>query len=430
MEGLALFGGPKALAQPAGERWKRPLLEEKRLIEAMLDRGELTGAGEGIGKQFEDQFADYIGCKHALSFSHGTAALMAAYYAAGVGPGDEVITPAVGYLGSYAGALHLGARPVFADIEADTLLVDPAAIAKKVTSRTRAVNIVHLNGRVCDMDRILSVARHHSLALVDDASHACGAEWNGRRLGNSAHVTCFSLQGVNPFGKPVGAGEGGVACTNDTRAYQRMLAYCHLHRHGLDDALRGGPYEFMDKEVLGLKWRPHPLGMALAFVSLTTLSERNARRLRDYQRLAQCCQRFSFLRMPRVSEKSILGGFYGGISLIYDKTQLGDLPLSRFLSCLVAEGVPVVRQGVGHREYRRALFTERYDLWGRGRGPLGSGWAGLSNFEPSLPSEFPSSEAADARCFSLPSFIDVVPAYYDGLTEALEKIERLYPTLA
>ena len=106
-----MLGGTKALSRDVGEQWVRPTNREKACVsEWKSARGELTGAGTGVAKQFEEAFAAYVGARYALSFSHGTAALMAAYFAAGIGPGDEVITPAVGYIGSYAGALHMGAR--------------------------------------------------------------------------------------------------------------------------------------------------------------------------------------------------------------------------------------------------------------------------------------------------------------------------------
>ena len=176
---------------------------------------------------------------------------MAAYYAAGVGPGDEVITPAVGYIASYAGALHMGARPIFCDIDPRTLLMDPAGVRKKITSRTRAINIIHLNGMVCDMEAYAKISEEYGIPLIEDASHAHGAEWDGKKIGNSAHITCFSLNGVNPKGKPVSGGEGGIATTNDRHSYQRMLAYCHLHRHNIVQELQDSPSETSIEKCLG-----------------------------------------------------------------------------------------------------------------------------------------------------------------------------------
>ncbi len=347
MTGLAILGGTPSIAQRIEELWKRPIERQKSLIGEMIERGELTGAGAGVGKDFEERFARHVGCRYALSFSHGTAALTAAYYAAGVGPGDEIITPALGYIGSYAGALHMGARPVFCDVGPDSLLIDPARIARAITARTRAVNIIHMNGRVCDLDEITRICRDHGLALVDDASHAAGAEWDGRQLGNFAHVTCFSLQGVDPVGKPVGAGEGGMACTNDQASYERMLAYCHLHRQNLGAELAGTPFAFLDKEVLGLKWRPHPLAMGLGLISLESLAERTAKRRAHHAKIVERLAQFPFLRAAASHERSTIGGFYNGIKLIYEARELAGVTITAFVRALAAEGVPVSSYGAG-----------------------------------------------------------------------------------
>jgi perosamine synthetase len=418
---LAVLGGAPALPRKAAERWRRPKQAEKDLLGAMLDRDELTGAGYGVGKMFEDQFAAHTGARHALTFSTGTAALMAAYYAAGVGPGDEVITPAIGYIGSYAGALHLGARPVFCDLSSTSLLIDPNEISRKISARTRAINIVHMNGRVCDLDAVSAICQERRLALIDDASHAAGAEWAGRRLGNFPHVTCFSLQGANPAGKPVAAGEGGVICTNDSESFRRMLAYCHLHRDQLSELLAGSPFSDLDKEVLGLKWRPHPLGLGLALISLASLDARNVARSLCHERTTETIRPFEFLSEPTLSARAKMGGFFGGIKLVYDPARLGGLPLATLCRCLVAEGIPA-RAGLGTLEHRRPLLARGFDLWGQGRGPLEGAWHGLERYRPVGEGDLPVADAINERVLTLPSFIEVEEAYYGGLREALEKV--------
>jgi len=103
-EKLAILGGPKAVTIDSSEQWKRPIDEEKKIVCDLIERGELSGAGFGISKEFEEEFREYIGCEYCLTVDHGSTALASAYYAVGVGPGDEVITPVAGYIGSYAGA--------------------------------------------------------------------------------------------------------------------------------------------------------------------------------------------------------------------------------------------------------------------------------------------------------------------------------------
>ncbi len=424
MNELAILGGLKAFPLPFPEKWARPKEKEKALLSSLIERDELSGSGFGVSLEFENAFASYIGCKHCLSFSHGTAAIMAAYYAAGVGPGDEVLTPAVGYIASYSGALHLGARPIFCDIHPDSLLIDPQEVKKKITSRTKAINITHLNGRVCDLEAILQICQQFDLPLIDDASHAHGASWKGTKLGNFSHVTCFSLQGTNPRGKAVSGGEGGIACTNDTIAYQKMLAYCHLHRKGLHNELLNSPFESLDNEVLGLKWRAHPLAMALALISLESLEERNQKRAKNYQKTIDCLKDFPFISFPIPTTETEMGGFYGGLKLIYHSTKLEHLSFERFLQCLFAEGVPLIEVGVGSCEYRRFLVSKGFDLWGNHRGPLFDAWEGLETYKGLAKHDFPHAESMDNCVFTLPCFIDVDDDYYTCLAAAFHKIEQ------
>jgi dTDP-4-amino-4,6-dideoxygalactose transaminase len=215
---LAILGGSPVVTISSTEQWKRPVEREKELVCKLLDEGALTGSGHGLSLEFEEEFREFIGCKYCLSVDHGSTALHSAIWAAGVGPGDEVITPTAGYLGSYCGALHLGAIPVFCEIDPKTLLTDPADVAKRITERTRAIIPIHTCGRPCDLDSLLALAEKHNITVVEDAAHAHGSEWDGHKIGNVGHVACFSLQGVDPGGKPVSGGEGGIVCTSSPSA--------------------------------------------------------------------------------------------------------------------------------------------------------------------------------------------------------------------
>lgn len=409
---------------PFEERWIRPKSQEKQLINFLIDRGELSGSGFGISKTFEEAFAQMVGCRYALAFNHGTSALMAAYYAEGVGPGDEVITVAVGYIQSYAGAIHLGARPIFADIDPETLLIDPKEIRKKITTRTKAINITHINGRICNLDEILQICQEKKISLIEDAAHAHGAEWRGKRLGNNEHISCFSLQGVNPHGKPVSGGEGGVACTNSKYLYERMLLYCHLHRKHLKEELASSSFADFDSEVLGLKMRPHPLAMGIAMISLATLETRNDKRRENYLKTIESLKEFPFIKAPKCFEQAKMGGFWNDHKFIYDPSLFYNIPLHTFVQALEKERAPIRGPSVGTLEYRRRLFQKEFDLWGRGRGPLQGSWEGLPPYTPHDPKEFVQAEKMKERVFSLPTFIDVDPTYFGLLHDAFTKVSK------
>ncbi len=204
---------------------------------------------------FEKDFAAYCGAKHAIAVSSGTSALHLALLAAGVGPGDEVITVSATFVATAAAVIYCGATPVFVDVDADTWTMDPAKVAAAITPRTKAILPVHLHGRLADMEAIAAIARRHRLALVEDAAQAHGAERDGKRAGTFGGLGCFSFYP----GKNLGAcGEGGAITTDDDalaatirslRDWGQEGKYNHV-RHGFNfrmDAVQGA--------ALGVKLR-------------------------------------------------------------------------------------------------------------------------------------------------------------------------------
>ena len=174
-----------------------------------------------------------FGARHAVAVSSGTAALHAAVFAAGLGPGDEAVTTPLTFVATSNAVLYQGARPVFADVRPDTLTLDPAAAAAALTPRTRALMPVHFAGQACDVDEWERLARARGLVLIQDAAHALGAEVHGRRVGGGSGLTVFSLHPV----KHITTGEGGVVTTDDAGLAERMQRF---RNHGLaTDAVQG-----------------------------------------------------------------------------------------------------------------------------------------------------------------------------------------------
>lgn len=408
------------------EQWRRPVDEEKAAVAELVEEGFLSGAGYGAPLAFEERFADAVDADYCLAVDHGTTALASAYYAVGVGPGDEVVTPTVGFIGSYAGAMHLGARPVFCDVDPDTLLADPEDAEERITDRTRAINLVHTNGRVCDMDAFRELADRHDVPLVVDASHAHGATWGDEPVGSVGDVTCFSLQGVLPHGKPVAAGEGGIVTTDDRELYERQLSYCHLHRDGVVDELTGDEYRHLDEEVLGLKFRAHPLALAVADVSLDSLEYRVRRRTEFRTRLFEHLERIEAVDPVETYEKSDTGGLVDGVAVTLELEALPDgVDATGFASALRDAGVPA-DAGFAQLEHRRDIFTEGYDLWGDDRGPLGGPFCGLPAFEPYAEGDLPRAERLDRRVLSLPSFIEPRAGLLDEYVAGFEEVVAGY----
>ena len=170
-------------------------------------------------KAFEDAFASYCGASHAIGMNSGTSALHLALAAAGIGPGDEVITSPMTFLATTAAILYAGATPVFVDIDPESRNMDPAKIEAAVTPRTKALLPVHLYGQMADMRQICAIAEKYGLLVIEDAAQAHGAEWDGKRAGSWGHMACFSFYP----GKNLGAcGEAGAVVTSDEALAARL----------------------------------------------------------------------------------------------------------------------------------------------------------------------------------------------------------------
>ncbi|WP_154796225.1 DegT/DnrJ/EryC1/StrS family aminotransferase [Occultella kanbiaonis] len=209
---LAINGGPAELeGLPALPSWPRFGPEEERGLLEVLHSGAWGSTHGDVVATFEREFARSQQAEHAIALGNGTLALVAALRAAGVGVGDEVIVPPYTFIATAAAALFVGAVPVFADVDADSHLLDPAAVESVVTERTKAVIPVHLAGNVADMTAFAELGRRLGLTIIEDAAQAAGAQWEGRGVGTIGDLGTFSFQSS----KNLSAGEGGIVTTND-----------------------------------------------------------------------------------------------------------------------------------------------------------------------------------------------------------------------
>jgi perosamine synthetase len=224
--------------------------------------------------EFEQAFAAYVGTKHAVSFSSGTAALHGAASAAGLQSGDEAITTPLTFCATANCVLYQGARPVFADVSSDTLNLDPEQVARKITSATRAIIPVDYAGHPAHLQSFMQLADKHGLIVIEDACHSLGAEYRGKRVGSIAHMTVFSFHPV----KHVATGEGGMVTTNDANLAEKLRRF---RNHGISSDARqrqiSGQWHY-EMVALGFNYRLTDIACALGISQLRKLDANVGRR--------------------------------------------------------------------------------------------------------------------------------------------------------
>ncbi|MEG6573080.1 UDP-4-amino-4,6-dideoxy-N-acetyl-beta-L-altrosamine transaminase [Caldibacillus debilis] len=251
---------------PYGRQW----IDEED-VEAVVEalKGDFLTTGPYVSR-FERAIADYVGAKYAVAFSNGTAALHGACFAAGIGEGDEVITTPMTFAASANCVLYRGGVPVFADIDEKTYNIDPQSVEEKITERTKAIIPVDFAGQPADLDPILEIAEKHRLVVIEDAAHALGAVYKGRKVGSISDMTMFSFHPV----KLITTGEGGIIVTNNEEYYERLLQF---RTHGITrDRSRmaedHGPW-YYEMQFLGYNYRLTDIQAALGLSQLKKIEK-------------------------------------------------------------------------------------------------------------------------------------------------------------
>ena len=243
-------------------------------IDAVVDvlRGDYLTCGPSV-KAFEQAVCDYTGAKYCVAVANATAGLHIAALSAGLGPGDAAITSPITFLSSANCIAFTGAKPVFADIEADTANIDPVEIEKQITPKTKAVIPVHFAGQSCDMERISAVARAHGCVIIEDAAHAIGSVYKDTKVGSCRYsdMTVFSFHPV----KTITTGEGGAVTTNDPELYAKLCAYRAHGVHKDGDMAHTWEYEMRE---LGFNYRITDIQCALGISQLKKLDVFKCRR--------------------------------------------------------------------------------------------------------------------------------------------------------
>ncbi|MFF7687813.1 DegT/DnrJ/EryC1/StrS family aminotransferase [Streptomyces syringium] len=404
---LALLGGVPAVTAP-GPHFVWPPIEDadRRAVAAQLETAVSIPDRSGIVADLEGALASYLGVRHVVTTCTGTAALHSMYAAAGIGPGDEVIVPALTFHATATPLFHLGAHPVLADVD-DRGQLDLDDASRRLTARTKAVVAVHLWGLPEDMDALVSFADEHELMLLEDGSHAHGATWKHQMAGTFGTASAFSLNGP----KPLSAGEGGFVATDDTELYYRALLHGQYNKRCRREIPATHPLARFAVTGMGLKLRIHPLAAALARAQLTRLDGRLAGRQEIAARMCAALDDVPGIRVPHVPV-SARPSWYT-LPLRYEPADLGGLPLQQFLDALRAEGATETDQpGSTCPLGTHPLF--------QAPGALLPGYAGR---QCPAASNFPAAEHVHATTFKLPVWHreeDVCLA--DAYTGAVAKI--------
>jgi len=340
---LALLGGEKAVTADPADAFNWPIVtkEDEEAVMAVLRAGAMSEVN--VTKEFEKEFADWMGMKHALGYCNGTAALQAAMWACGVGAGDEVISPSMTYWATCTFALSLGAAVNFADIDRDTLCIDPSDIEHRIGPRTRAIVVVHYTGHPADMDPIMEIAARHDIKVIEDVSHAQGGLYKGRKCGTFGHVGCMSLMA----GKSFATGEAGIMLTNDRTLYERCIAYGHYERTGLPSnynpadaqVTETGLREFAGVPLGGAKHRMNQTCSAMGRVQLKYYDERIAEIQQAMNHFWDQLEGVRGIKAhrPPADSGSTMGGWYNARGL-YRGEEVGGLSCAKFCEAVRAEG--------------------------------------------------------------------------------------------
>ena len=394
LETLALHGGTpvRETLLPYG----RQKLDEADILAVVeVLRSDWLTTGPKVG-EFEERLAAKVGAKHAISFSSGTAALHAAAFAAGLGPGDEAITTPLTFCATANCVLYQGAAPVFADVCADTLNLDPEQVSRKISSRTRALIAVDYAGHPAELERLRALAAERGLVLIEDACHALGAEYRGKRVGGLADLTAFSFHPV----KHLTTGEGGMVTTNDAKLAETLRRF---RNHGISSEARqrqeSGQW-FYEMVLLGFNYRLTDFACALGISQLARLDANLLRRREIAARYTR-----AFREMPAVMAPVVRNGVNPAWHLYPIRLQLESLTAGRgeIFRALRAEklGVNVHYIPVHKHPYYRDRF----------------GYKG---------GEYPVAEDAYERLISLPMFHGMTDRDVEDVIGAVSKVVNCF----
>lgn len=349
-------------------------------------------------EEFERRFADYIGVAYAVAVNSGTAALHAALACLGVGPGDEVVVPALTFFSTVTAVMHQNAVPVFADISLDNFCLDPAEFERRITPRTKAVIPVHYFGHAVEMDAINKIANRYGIVVLEDCAQAHGTMYKGSRVGSIGQAGAFSFFAT----KHMTTGEGGAITTNNSEWFEKARLF---RSHGLKGR--------NDHVILGYNYRMTEIAAAMGIVQLSKLDSLNKARIHNSEYLIERLRDIPWLTLPQVPERVVHTYFW--CHGLVNEAMLG-FTTQELIARLRENGVEVRHRYLEPLYRQPVLAGNPYPR----SCPTGCPHYGVAPDYRSL--YLPNTEKVAGKIIGLPNRPDMTQAELDRVVEVLHNI--------
>lgn len=348
MTKLAINGGKKA-AEKLSQKipvWPIATKEDKKAIWEVLESSHWCSLYPNSKvEHFERRFAKYQDAEYGIAVANGTISLQLCLKAGGIEPGDEVIIPAVSFIATAAAVTEVGAIPIFVDSDSDTISINPGTIEEAITPKTKAIIVVHYGGYPVDFDAILPIVKKHKLMLFEDAAHAHGTEWKGKKVGAIGTFGSFSFQ----ESKSLTSGEGGVVLTNNTELAEKARLIRNIGRTASKNT-----YQHL---ILSSNYRMTEFQGALLLSQMRRLPEWTELKHRNGEYLADEIHKIGGVEPLKKDPRITKRGYYFFI-IKYNNDEFKGLSRDKFIEALNAEGVPC-SAGYGFPLYKNHAFKKK-----------------------------------------------------------------------
>ncbi|MEA3453070.1 MAG: UDP-4-amino-4,6-dideoxy-N-acetyl-beta-L-altrosamine transaminase [Patescibacteria group bacterium] len=343
-------------------------------------------------QKFEKAVAKYCGAKYAVAVSSGTAALHSAYSVAGIGRGDEVITTSLSFAATANAVIYCGGKPIFSDIKADTLNIDPKEIEKKITKKTKAIAPVDFAGHPCDYHKILKIAKRYNLLVIEDASHSLGSKYKSERVGTFADFTTLSFHAV----KTITTGEGGMVLTNNKAFYEKLKIFRH---HGIVKKAGGDKWYYEISEI-GHNYRLTDFQCALGLSQLKKIDKFIKKRREIVKKYNQAFKNIKEIITPTERDNVKSAWHIYVIQLSLDKLKVGRGEIFRMLQ----------KEGIGVQVHYVPLYLQPFyvEKFGYKEG------------------NFPITDQYYQRAITLPLFPKMTDKEVDRVIKTVQKVMDFY----